>query len=218
MKKICFAIILICCFVCVGCSSPVYNLVIKNMSDMRINFFEGENEELYAELSCGYREQTFAYDGISTDKLECGVLGVVFKTEYSYSSICVNLTIDGTSKEYVLERSPFEYKYMVDLEKIVDNKSEVSLSLKNQSLVCSLKCVSDDWKVQYTDALKIATEHFKDDLDKVYSNGKFLAEGYLKIVSKYDYEQKFWYFSFIDRAKTTKSVLIDVATGKLFDN
>ena len=194
------------------------DIVLKNMSDMRINFFEGENEELYAELSCGFREKTFAYDGVSTDKVECGVLGVVFKTEFSYSSICVNLNIDGTSKEYILDRSPFEYKYMVDLETIVDNKSEISLSLKNQSLECKLKCVSDDWKVQYTDAIKIGTEYFKDDLEKVCSNGKFLAEGYLKIVSKYDYEKKFWYFSYIDRASSTKSVLIDVSTGKIFDN
>ena len=201
-----------------GCANRFEQLVKQNMSDMRINFFEGENDLLYADLSCGYREQNFAYDGISTQKVECGVLSVEFKKVYSYQSICISLEIDGNTKDYVLERSPFENKYMVDLEKIINNNSLISFALKNQAEKCNLACVSKNWKVQYDNAIKIAVDVLKDDLSKLFYNNKLNAEGYLKVVSKHDYDQKFWYFSYIDKTGQSKSMLINVTNGKIIKN
>lgn len=224
MKKIInlkFATIIVlifCCFLFVGCSENLSNLVKENMSDLRINYFEGETELFYADLSCGYREQNFVYDGVSTPKTECGVLSVEFKKTYSYLSICVNLEIDGDTKEYVMLKSPFENKYMVDIEKIVNEKNTIILSLKNQDDYCDLINVSKDWKIQYEDALNIGIEAFKEELKNEYSNGKFNAEGYLKVVSKNGFDQKFWYFSFITTKNVSKSMLINVNSGKQIKN
>ncbi len=205
-------------FVFVGCSSGLLQVVKNNMSDLRINFFEGENDFLFADLSCGYREQNFAYDGISTSKLPCGVLSIEFKTTYSYSSICVELFIDEQHQEYVLEKSPFESKYMVDLEKIVDSNSTIKLRLKNQQNFCELECVSKTWQIQYEKALEIGVGALKEDLQNLYSNGKINAEGYLKVVSKNDFGQKFWYFGYVNTLKKSNGLLIDVKTGKIIVN
>ncbi len=218
LKFATITVLILCCVLFVGCSENLSNLVKENMSDLRINYFEGKTELFYADLSCGYREQNFAYDGVSTKKTECGVLSVEFKKTYSYLSICVNLDIDGDTKEYVLLKSPFENKYMIDIEKIVNEKNAIKLSLKNQDDYCDLINVSKDWKIQYEDALNIGIETFKEELKNEYSNGKFNAEGYLKVVSKNEFDQKFWYFSFITTKNVSKSMLINVNSGKQIKN
>lgn len=190
-------------------------LVIQNMSDMRINYFTGENSLLYANLSCGQRESNFAYDGVSTNKVECGVLSLEFKNVYSYNSICIELTIDDDTKEYVLSHSPFENKYMVDLGFIVKSDSVVSFNLKNQEEVCTLFCISQNWAVDYEKAISIGANTLLSDLEKMYSNGTLHAECYLKVVQKNDYDQIFWYFSVIDKNGTLYSMLINVSDGSI---
>ncbi len=219
MKKfICIFLTIFCVIIFAGCSNSLSNIIKDNMSDMRINFFEGENNLFFADLSCGYREETFAYDGISTAKKQCGVLSVEFKNTYSYSQISVTVNIDGNKKDYVLERSPFENKYMVDLEKIIENDKIIEINLKNQLDICTLKCVSNSWNIQYEKAIEIGVKKYQTELEKLYFNGKLNAEGYLKIISKPNYDKKFWYFSFIDKASNSKSMLIDVSTGEITIN
>lgn len=209
-KSICLVLAFLSVIMLSGCDNSLEKLVQDNMSDMRINYFSGENDLFYAELSCGYREQNFAYDGVSCDKVECGVLSVEFKTVYSYEYISITLSIDENINDYVLKLSPFENKYMVDIEQIVSENSQIDVKLKNQDNTCSLQCVSSSWKTQYKKAIEIATKTLKEDLQNLYFNGKLNAECYLKIITKYDYDKTYWYFSFIDRAGNTKSMLIDV--------
>jgi len=203
---------------CTGCGSSYYDLIKDNMSDLRINFFEGQNENFSAELSCGYREKVFTYDGFSTNKVECGVLGITFFTTYSYQSVVAILNVDGQQQEYVLEKSPFENKYMVDLEKIYTGKNAITLTLKNSTSNVELKEVSNQWKINYESALKIGSDEFAIDLEKLYFNGKLNAEGYLKIVSKPGFNQKFWYFGYTDCTGQNKGLLINVDNGKVIHN
>lgn len=216
MKKIlCCLLIIFCTIVFAGCSNPMIKIVTNNMSDMRINYFMGENDMLYANLSCGYRESNFAYDGVSTEQVECGVLTIEFKNTYSYNSICINLLIDDVKNEYVLTHSPFENKYMVDLAMIVNSNSKVSFNLKNQEQTCELACVSDSWTVDYKKAIEIGAREFSDMLDELYFNGQLNAECYLKVVAKPEDEFAFWYFSIIDKNDKLYSMLINVNDGSV---
>lgn len=219
MRKI-FCLVILCASVILfcGCSSAMENLVLENMSDLRTTYFEGENEIFWANLCCGKREQIFAYDGVSTNKVSCGVLSVHLKTANSYSAIAVVLNIDSKTAEYQLERSPFEDMFMVDLEMLVEKESSVSVALKNSTDFCTLNCLSKDWNVDYKSAVQMAVSYFKDDLKNLYFNGKLNAECYLKVVSKPDYDEKYWYFSYVDRAQKSKSALIDVNSKRIIAN
>ena len=215
MKKI-FVIILIgFCFAFVAGCVGVDSMVLNNMSDIRFNFFEGKNDNIHITLSCGYREEIFAYDGQSTNPLECGVLAVGYFEFCSYSSIVVILGVDGVESEYVLEKSPYEELYMEDIGKILTSENNVYIRLKNQKEKIELYEMSGEWTVDYKKAINIASSHFNEDLKDLYFNGKFNAECYLKVVSKIDFDDKFWYFSFIDRAGNSKSCLIDIYGGEI---
>lgn len=218
MKKILVVLLCVFAFFVCGCSNQTNDIILENISDLRVNYFEGKGENYFVDLSSGYREEVFAYDGVSGEKLECGVLSVTFNTSYSYSFISGELIIDDVLSEVVLEKSPFEDKYAVDIEKKVSNSSVVSFKLKNSSEMVELKNTSSSWAVDYEKAVKIATDHLYEDLEKLFFNGKFNGECYLKIVAKEDFEKKFWYFSCVDKAQKFVSVLIDVESGEVFDN
>ena len=204
-------------FFMAGCDGTE-NVVLNNMSDLRVNFFEGKNSNFYVNVSCGYREEVFAYDGVSTNPVECGVITLGFFDDCSYSSVMVVLEVDGKNNEYVLERSPYENVYMEDIGYLIKSNSKVSVGLKNQQDKVLLECVSLDWEVDYKKAVKIGTNYFKDQITELYFNNTLHAECYLKIVSKINFNNKYWYFSIVDMANKNYSLLIDVNSGEIITN
>lgn len=218
MKKIlalvmCIFVVFIMC----GCDATV-NVVQNNMSDMRINYFEGKDENIYVNLSCGYREENFVYDGISTNPVECGVLILGYFNTCTYASISVILTVDNIETEYILEKSPYENVFMEDIGKILTEKNQISLKLKNQENEINIVCISKEWEIDYKKAIEIGVTHFKQEINNLYVNNSFNAEGYLKVLSKIDYENKYWYFSIIDGFGNNYSLLIDVNTAEVIAN
>ena len=218
MKKVlCVFIFIVTILLLGGCDSS-NSIMLNNMSDLRINYFEGKNSNIYVNLCCGYREEVFAYDGVSTNPIECGVITLGFVDKCTYSSVNILLNVDGREEEYVLEKSPYEDVFMEDIGYILNKQNKISLKLKNQSDEIELMEVSSDFKVNYKKAIKIGADYFKDKIAALYFNGTFHAEGYLKIVSKIEYENKFWYFSVIDQSGKSFSCLIDVMSGKVISN
>lgn len=215
MRKVfCVIVLIICMFMVCGCDDSA-NIVLNNMSDLRINYFEGKNEIFYANLSCGYREENFAYDGESTRPIECGVLSFGYFEYCSYNSIEVELEINGNKNNFILEKSPYEEVYMADIEQILNKDDVIYINLKNQNEKIQLNDTSSNWAVNYKKAINIASEYFIDTINNLYFNGQFNAECYLKIISKIDYENKYWYFSIMDKTGETHSCVIDINSGEV---
>ena len=217
MRKILCLFLLIFAILICGCSNHLDSVVLNNMSDLRVNYFEGKNETAFITLSCGQRESNFAYDGISTSPLDCAVLTVEFFSPVNLSKIEATVFINGQEKNIVLNHSPFEDVFMEDLEISIENNSEVKIKLNNQENI-ELKNISSNWKINFKQAIKIATEHFNEKLKELYFNNRLNAECYLKVVAKANYEQKFWYFSIIDIGGKNYSLLIDVNSGGITYN
>jgi len=217
-KAMLLALFLTFCVTLVGCSNTMEKVVKDNMSDLRINFFEGNNDEYSVNISCGYREEAFAYDGVSTKHVECGVVSLEFNETKSYSYISIILTINDEEKEVLLEKSPYEEIFMADIEKIIHNDSSVSVKLKNQENVVHLTEKSSSWKIDYKKAISIGTNNFIKELNDLYFNSKLNAECYLKIITKNEFEKSYWFFSFVDRADNFTNCLIDVNTGEITQN
>ena len=103
MKKVlCLIFCVVIAMFAVACKSEIVSIVNSNFSDLRINFFEGIGQKYYASLSCGYREDNFAYDGISGAPLDCGVLKLEFLEMCSYQQLLIELCIDNATTEYIL--------------------------------------------------------------------------------------------------------------------
>lgn len=212
MKKLLTLVLLLICLSMVACGK-LETLVEQNVSDLRVNYFEGLGDNYFASLSCGYREENFAYDGVSTTKVECGVLTLGFFDICSYNKITVVLSVDGMQSEVVLDHSPFEELFMADIGSIVQNTSAVTLNLKGSSQVLELKEVSTEWEIGYKNALNIGTNHFAEEIKKLSETGKIDAEFYLKVISKDGFDKTYWYFGITDKAGNVHFCLIDTASG-----
>ena len=184
-----------------------------NISDLRTNFFIGENDVFFAELSSGLREEQFFYDGISTSKVECAVLSIGFFNPNYSNAIEVNVEIDGQTQKIILQHSPFEELFMVDLGKRIDDNAKVSVIYNDKKT--ELKCVSKDWQIEYNKALEIGIKNFQAELESLYFNGKLNAECYLKIIYEREFDKTYWYFGIIDRAGEKYNILIDVNDGRV---
>lgn len=196
-----------------GCNNNLSDIVKENMSDLRINYFVGENDNMQVNLSCGYREDPFDYNGVSETKVECGVLTVSLTSGVSYNQIAVELNVDGEIQEVVLDKSPYDETYAADLEKIFTEKNNIKLKLKNGEKEIELKEISNNWKYNYKNALNIGVSHFAGTIDQYYYNGKLNAEGYLKVLYKKDFNKTFWYFGLITTSGERFGVLIEVNEG-----
>ena len=216
MKKCLCLFLIFSTVVLCACSNQINNIVLDNISDLRTNFFVGENQDFFAELSSGKREEQFFYDGISTRKVDCAVLSIgFFKTNYS-NAIEVQVEIDGQAQNAILQHSPFEELFMIDLEKAIDDNAKVSIYYNNQKV--DLKCISKDWEIDYNKAIEIGIKKFQSELENLYFNGKLNAEGYLKIVYEKEFNKTYWYFGIIDRVGEKYNILIDVNDGRVINS
>ena len=107
---------------------------MDNISDLRTNFFIGENDAFFVELSSGIREEQFFYDGISTNKVECAVLSIGFFIPNYSNSISAEIIIEGNVQKIILEHSTFVELFMVDLEKRIDDNTKVTVVYNNQKV------------------------------------------------------------------------------------
>ena len=215
-KKVLFVIfIFLVCFLFISCTNGTISIVKKNLSDFQTVLFIGEGENYYCGLSSGYRESEYYYNGISTSLVECGVVSLQFKDIITYQNVQIELEIDGTATEYLLELSPYENVFMCDIEKSILNNQDVLLNIKSQQEKIKLKCVSNDWKINENTALQIGTEYLNDKIKELYFNKKLNAECYLKPIFKFGYDKVFWYFSVINLGGDVNYCLIDVNTGKV---
>lgn len=212
MKKILLMLIFISVFVFCACDSQINKIVLDNMSDLRINYFAGENDTFFAELSSGFREEYFFYDGVSTNKKQCAVLSLGFFENNNSNSIKLQISINSLTQSIELLRSPFEQLFMVDLEKQINNNANVKIIYNNCEL--KLTCVSNSWRVDYQKAINIGITKFQKEIKNLYFNNRLNAEGYLKVVNDFNFNQTFWFFSIIDRTGKKYSMLIDVNTAR----
>ena len=219
MKKI-FLLALLLLFVplLASCGTNEEGVIRNNMSDLRINYFEGIGTYFSATMSCGYREEVFDYNGICTKPVECGVITIRYFETHNYYSITAIINIDGNEREVNLQRSPYEDMYMVDIETLLTKDNCVSIHLKNQTEIVDLIEISSGWKIDHKKAISIGTKHYEKEIKSITQNNKVLGEAYLKIVANDKFDKKFWYFSIIDTKNNVFFCLIDVNGGNVISN
>lgn len=201
-----------------ACNESTVSIIKKNVSDLRVNYFEGRGTYFSVAMSCGYREENFNYDGISTSSVECGVITICFFETHNYYSITAIVSIDGQDEEIVFLRSPYEDVYMADVCRLLTKENIISVHLKNQTEVVDLIEISSGWEVDWNRAISIGVNHYKNEISGLIQNKKISAEAYLKIIAKDEFDKKYWYFSIIDTKNNTFFCLIDVNTGDVVSN
>lgn len=215
-KKIIFSLCVFSCLLFCACSINV-KTIIEKTSDLTSTFFFSSTDFGCVEVYCGQREQIFEYDGISTKKVDYGIVKVCFDEKTEYKTIDAQLKIDDEVLDLVLEQNPFDQSYMVDIEKQISQNANLTLKIPNINVNnLEVECQSNKWKISDKDALEIAGKTLKEFMT-TNSKNNVDYECYLKVVHNIQDGQRLYFYTFsvkTTQLKTT-NILIDVYSGEV---
>lgn len=203
MKKLyitsCITIcVLILAFLLVGCGSQNNN-VCDNLSDARYGVFDAKNELISTTFIYGERENPYSPDGISNPKVNFGIISAVFPSKQPENEFNFTLNADGKTFTGKLEKSPFTDEYLADIgSQITSNEPiELIIEMPEDKITLSLEKRSQNWEIDFEQALKIGEKALKNEISEMSKNGSM--EYYLKIISnsKINFGKYFWAFTAI---------------------
>lgn len=215
-KKIFIAGLLVCIICsCVACGKTNLEYVLQNMSERTNYFYFGENEEFYATLAIGAREEEYIMNGKSGDVVDFSLLSIVFDDDISKNAISVSVDIDGEKFDCEAECNPMSGAFMVDLEKQMSGNENVSISYDGVSLV--LNNLSNEFGVDSSNAIEIGCGELSEKIDNSKNYAVLDAECYLKILDKKanNFDEFFWCFSILTVSGENYSVIISTVDGSV---
>ena len=219
MKKLKKIIIILCLAICLCFSACAINVktIIDKTSDLMSVFFFADTDFGEIEVYSGQRESQFEYDGISTPKVDYGIIKICFDEKKDQNTIDISLQLDNELSSFTLEQNPFDQSYMVDIEKQISQNTVVKIKiLDNNSQEIIVDCQSKKWKISDKDALEIAGKSLKDFFAENSKNG-LDYECYLKVVHNIQDGERLYFYTFSVKTTQGKSVniVIDVNNGEV---
>lgn len=219
MKKFAFLLLSFCfCFLFVfgGCSNNLLSECQKHISDERQNYFWGESDNFYVSFSSGTRESPYALDGIPNKSVEFGIITISPKKHKATQKLAYELNVNNQKFSGEFEQSPFDDTYASDINKMVDSNATVVVSITDGGTTeqATLECVSKNFNITSQNALEIALEQVKNELQEFSSKQNF--EIHLKIVAdiNQNVSDKFWLVMFLGEDGKNITVLINPTTGE----
>lgn len=216
-NKICLVICLVFFGVLLGGCSISIKDVIDKTSDFRHHYFLTQTDFGNIEFYCGQRELEYEYNGISTKKVDYGIISISLKEKLNEKTLPISLCVDDYTYNIILEQNPFDDSYMYDIEKQVNPSSNIVVKFNTNKFPDTiLECQSSKWKIDSSTALEISSKCLQDILKDNSKNGKDF-ECYLRISHNIQNNEMlyFWTFSVKTNDLKSSSVVIDVNSGEI---
>lgn len=222
MKKIISFMVVVLLFVtAIACTDQMQLSFNNNLSEVRRNLFAGSNEHVYVTFMTGLREENYVLDGCSTNKVEFGVVAfsIINKENLYLNNAKYKLTVNDKVYEGDLSRNPYDFTYVADIQKVVEDDAVINVGIISDKIECklSLDNVSNEWAVSHTDARDLGYKAMKKQIKKLSKTKLLDGEVYVKIL--YDTNQPsneyFWYVGVVFKDGKNISVILDIRTGKV---
>lgn len=221
MKKFSFILLCFLSVVFVGCNNlKVYDYVKNNIAEYRQNLYVGENEKIAVSLTSGCREKDYVVNGLCTNPIEFAVLTFNLKQKQTMPETVNYVLTVGTSRyDGLLEKNPYNGSYVCDIKKIIESSDVITAKIIAGDFVeyVELKSVTDNWNVNYDNALRLACVELKNELLTLIENNEFYGECYIKIINDEVVSENhyFWYVNFVSRSGKTFAVVIDPISNEI---
>lgn len=188
----------------------------------RNNLFTAQDNLYSVTFSSGMREKNYNYDGKVDEKVEFGVLTLIRNDSnpLANDNYAYTITIDGEELSGVMEKSPVDNSYAVDIGKKVEDTAEINVSIKftGYTFKQDLINTSKDFSVDKAAAIKLANKELKEDLKNITEDKNNKIEVVMKILkdfSNQDINRYYWYIGVISTNGETLGILIDTNSGDI---
>ena len=198
-----------------GCQVSSLENYKNQVSDIRENYFAGQSDNFYASFTSGMRESPYSFDGKSEEKVEFGVLTIAPKQALANTMLGYTISIDDQKYSGFFEESPFDNSYSADIEQKVDDSAKITLTVtdgqKEENI--SLECVSCNFQINAENALDLAYNELKEDLQTLCQDKGY--EVYVKIVADLtqNVQDKYWLVLFCCECGDNISAIISTTDG-----
>lgn len=215
-KNIFILLVLMIPFLLTGCNKET--TLENNMSEITKIYFTAQTDKASANISVGEREEFYIIDGKHGKNLDFSLISLKFENLLPENQIEVKVNINNVSTNVLLELNPANHYYMADLGYKLNENDNISLNYKDITL--NFENVSQDFEVDYNQALKIAKEELGDNINNYYQNSQFKGEGYLRILAGQDEENQglFWVLTIVGENGQKNDIVISVIDGKVIIN
>lgn len=211
MKKWCvFALVMIFGISLLGCGQIKPKSL---MSEQTKIVFCGQGEKSECLISVGEREEPYVIDGKHCENVPFSLVVLKPASALDVGTVEATLCVNAEKRNVELELNPLNMTFVTDLGYAIP--SDATLSVEYQGESYSLKNISDEFFVQYDEAINIG-------IDKVNESGFFEQkqenfECYLKIIEgeKFGKQGYFWYFSLVTETNQSKNVLIGAQSKEI---
>lgn len=198
-----------------GCGKTINNHVEENMSEITKDFYFGENDSFYATLSVGERESSYLYNGQSTESVDFALLTLTFKNGSSLNTVEVVLNDGANSYDVELMSDDMSVDFMADIVNLFSFGEAFTLTYNNENV--ELTRISDEFGIDYQEALNIACENLKEELEscKIYNN--FNAECYLRVLREKEnnFDNLYWCFTCLNYEGESFSIVFSTVDGEI---
>ena len=216
MKKLIVAFSLVfILFGVAGCGKTINNHVKENMSEITKDFYFGENDSVYATLSVGERESSYLYNGQSTESVDFALLTLTFKNGSSLNTVEVVLNDGTNSYDVELMSDDMSVDFMADIVNLFSFGEAFTLTYNNENV--ELTRISDEFGIDYQEALNIACENLKEEHESFKSYNNFNAECYLRVLREKEnnFDNLYWCFTCLNYEGESFSIVFSTVDGEI---
>lgn len=189
--------------------------LIDNVSQLKENIYEGENEQYQIRAFYGFNEHPEARDGKINERVYKLTFKLIGKETESIKR-SLSFTFDG--KVYTLDFSfnPVKNSIMtsVEIENFNLNEFDVEIISSNDRQAIKMASILPENTITYEKALIFLEKNqpslinsFKDE------NGVFQGEIHLRVIVKDS--KPYWYVGLVSMDKNLKALLIDGFSGEV---
>ena len=218
MKKLIVAFSLVfILFGVAGCGKTINNHVKENMSEITKDFYFGENDSVYATLSVGERESSYLYNGQSTESVDFALLTLTFKNGSSLNTVEVVLNDGTNSYDVELMSDDMSVDFMADIVNLFSFGEAFTLTYNNENV--ELTRISDEFGIDYQEALNIACENLKEELESCKSYNNFNAECYLRVLREKEnnFDNLYWCFTCLNYEGESFGIVFSTVDGEILE-
>ncbi len=216
MKKILFLIVI--CIIPMltffGCGQvDCISLIEKNMSERSDVYFYSDGDDMQISICSGQREEPYAYDGVSNQKLDFALITAEID---STEPEIIMIEIDDQNEEVLLEYNYLTGKHMADLERKLSGEEYIKIFYLDKEI--SMVCKSNDFQISSKEAIKLGFNALNAIIEPLCDGDIFNGECYLKILDKLsgDFNDIFWLFSVLDKDGNINNVIISTNEPYVF--
>lgn len=225
MKKKVFllaAMLILAAFVFAACSN-INQAINDNISEIYHGVYEGSSDKASVKVITGEREKDFAMDGKSGRKVVFCVITLSPETGFSLpegdSKYGYSFSFGGKPYEGEFTSDNVGGKPTAEIQTNLGNVPEFKITVRagdtETEITVTSKMGADI--ITYTQALDLAKQEFKNELEALYENGNLGCEIFIRYInsagsSESDY---LWYVAFLQPDKTFFAVLVDPVSSAI---